>query len=516
MIRSALVVAAGLCLSSVASADPATVDTSHIPVQVGTVAPGQGPRVVVDLPAGYQGTRPIAASGESNLLYLNRCTGGCTVHTAGTDSASSSQTTIGTPGDHVLSEYADAAGDTGTLADDEWNQVLACVKEIYSPFNMTVTDVKPANGLTYTEEIIAGKANELLGAGGAGILGIALLTQDCSPVDNAIAFAFADSHGPNDRVFNICWTAGQEAAHEYGLDHEYSFDDGTSACNDPMTYRTDCGGEKFFRNKQAMCGDVPQANGVIPRACRCGGEQNSHLKILSVFGPGQSTVPAPTVSVTFPAAGATTLGAVVAGKAFSKRGVDHVDLWLNNYKWATTPGAAFGQEGQPESTYTLTVPTTVPNSIVDVQLKAYDDLGLETDSDVLTVTKGAACTDASTCLAGMTCDAGKCEWPAATGALGDVCTYPQFCTSGECTENSNDGMSYCTHDCLPGIADSCEAGYTCFGPDQAHGQCFADDGSGGGGCCSVEGSSGNGWWVHALFGAGVLGLVLRRRNRARA
>jgi len=341
MIRSALVVAAGLCLTSPAWADPeaSAIDTSKVPVQVGTVAPGQGPRVVVDLPPAYLPPKAIAA-GESNVLYLNRCTGGCTVHTAGTDDATAQHTTIGTAGDHVLGEYQDANGNTGAAADAEWSQVVDCVKEIYSPFNMTVTDVKPADGVIYTEEIIAGKSNELLGPAGNGVLGIALLTADCSPVNDAIAFAFANSHAVSDRVFNICWTAGQEAAHEYGLDHEYKFDDGTSACNDPMTYRTDCGGEKFFRNKQAVCGDVPN-NGVYERPCKCGGEQNSHLKILGVFGAGVSTVPPPTVDLSFPADGGT-LGAVVSGHAFSKRGVDHVDLYLNGYKWATAPGAAFG------------------------------------------------------------------------------------------------------------------------------------------------------------------------------
>ena len=85
---------------------------------------------------------------------------------------------------------------------------------------------------------------------------------------------------------NICWTAAQETAHALGLDHEYVFSDGTSACNDPMTYRMDCGGQKFFRNKAAQCGEV----GV--RTCRCGGSQNSHVKIRGVFGDGTSLIAA--------------------------------------------------------------------------------------------------------------------------------------------------------------------------------------------------------------------------------
>src|ERR1041385_4421443 len=241
----------------------------------------------------------------SPYLYLNRCTGGCVVHGTQIDDARQNNSAIPSPGDHTITEYeahVNGTKVTGAAADDEWNQVVQCMKEVYSPFNITVTDQKPV-GLSYTMAIIAGNPQEV-GLDG-GILGIAPLASDCSAQDNVISFSFANWETAPSRVYNVCWTAAQETAHAFGLDHEYQFSDGTSACNDPMTYRFDCGGEKFFRNKAAQCGES------AVRTCRCGGSQNSHVKIRSVFGDGTSIIPAPTCTMTPPTGGTISNGGVV-------------------------------------------------------------------------------------------------------------------------------------------------------------------------------------------------------------
>ena len=110
------------------------------------------------------------------------------------------------------------------------------------------------------------------------------LASDCGAIDNVISLSFANAHGSTSVagcVLNICWTAGQESAHAFGLDHEYAFvADDRSACSDPRTYRSDCGGQKFFRNEAARCGEN------VKRACQCTATQNSHAKLLSVFGAG--------------------------------------------------------------------------------------------------------------------------------------------------------------------------------------------------------------------------------------
>ena len=75
---------------------------------------------------------------------------------------------------------------------------------------------------------------------------------------------------------------GAGNAHAYGLDHGYcrqrQLAVNHSACNDPMTYRNDCGGEKFFRNENANCGETAN-RGCVRR--------HAELALsLSVFGAG--------------------------------------------------------------------------------------------------------------------------------------------------------------------------------------------------------------------------------------
>src|SRR5262249_49841641 len=199
----------------------------------------------------------------SRVLFLNRCAGGCVIHSGGNDARTQTSAIPVGAGPFNVSAYA--------WGDAEWAQVVKCMQEVYSPFNVMVTDVQPTSG-SWHEALIAGDPSEV--GLDAGILGIAPLAGDCSAQDNVISFTFANHHSPTDRVNNVCWTASQESAHAYGLDHEYMFMDGyngNSACNDPMTYRVDCGGEKFFRNHAAVCGEFTARN------CRCGATQNAHL-----------------------------------------------------------------------------------------------------------------------------------------------------------------------------------------------------------------------------------------------
>jgi len=435
----------------------------------------------------------------SQVIYLNNCGSGCTVKPGSTDATADTSELVTQQAQ--FNEYAWMPG--------EWAQVVQCVKEVYSPFNVTVTDVRPTGA--FNEAIVAGNPQDVGLPSGVG--GVGQLTNDCSPLTNAVSFAFAESavdifaqEDGGSRVNGICWVIAQEVAHLYGLDHEYMFTDGTSACNDPMTYRSDCGGEKFFRNKAAQCGEFGP-----PRVCKCGGLQNSHAKLLALFGEGQSIVPAPTSMILAPTGGTVSSGFAVSATAGSARGVDHVELWLNNHNWKSVPGNLFGNQGQPNpSNYSLIAPSNVPDGIIDVVAKAYDDLGLETDSQTVTVTKGAPCASAATCLTGQKCDGGKCYWDPPTGMLGDKCTYDEFCVSGMCQDS--DIGQYCTQSCVVNSDGACPATFDCIATSDTQGVCLPH-GGGGGGCCSVGPESRRGVWAHIGLGLFVFGLVLRRRRR---
>ena len=448
------------------------------------------------------GTGTCYGDGTTQCTADAQCSGTCP---AGGGSCSG-----GTHAGTTCTSDADCA-DTCDTADYEWNQVMQCIKDVYSPFNVMVSDVPPAGASSYTEDILAGQPADIGYGGGAGVGGIA--PGGCDARNNILSFSFSNINwgSGQDRIWTLCGVAAQETAHAFGLEHEYQVLDAYTAnmgstCNDPMTYRTDCGGEKFFRDAPAYCGEFMQ------RDCVCGGTQNSYQKILDVFGPGQSIVPPPTSQILLPAANAmVSNGFNVAAQAGSRRGVTKVELWLNGYKWGEAPGAAFGANGQPNpAVYQIKAPNNVPDGVIDVVVKAYDDLGAETDSQTVTVTKGAPCTDASMCATGQKCAMGKCFWDTPSGQLGDPCTYDQFCTTGLCSPTTSDQV--CSQPCTVGISDSCPAKFDCLMQNGIQGFCYPHDTGGGGGCCNAGGSP-RGIWLTAGLAAMVLGLVMRRRRR---
>ena len=546
MLRSLSPWVVVVALAAVATAAPPTSTPTTPPGP--STGPAGGFRAVMDTPSTAFTPDPMV----SPRLFLNRCVGDCSVTGSTMNDARVNQSTVpcaggascsnggctcssGSSGTYTIGEFTNVYGDKGAngtctgdgttkctmdadcttaggtcdTADLEWSQLVQCVKEVYSPFAITVTDQEPTGGVSFSEDIVAGQPSDI-GFGGVGILGISPYPHigDCTAHDNVISFSFANAHPAADRILNLCWTVSQESAHAFGLDHEYSFTDSTafgsdSACNDPMTYRNDCGGEKFFRNVTANCGEY------ATRTCACGGAQNSYQKLLNVFGAGTSLIPAPTATIETPAAGPVQNKFVVHASAGSKRGVTRVELWLNGFKWASVGGAMFGQNGQLDpSEYTLTAPGDVPDGVIDIVVKAFDDLGAEGDSATVTVTKGQPCTDASMCAKGQKCDSGKCYWDPASGQLGDPCTYPQFCQSGICMGTADEQV--CTQDCIFGADGSCPNGLDCVQTSGTNGICFPPEKSGG--CCSV-GHEAGAPWAEAGLGLMVLGLVMRRRRR---
>ena len=460
--------------------------------------PGEGRRITVP----YTGpARPVAAQ-TSQYIYMNRCKGGCPVKKGSDDARALTSSIAATDG--IVGEFQNDQGLTGAAADAAWAALVTCVQEVYSPFAVTVSDQLPINGVGYTMAIAAGQPGDI--GLDTGILGVGLGT--CTPLDNVISFSFANHEGGTGqkRMLDTCWTIAQETAHNFGMDHEYQFTDGQSACSDPMTYRMDCGGQKFFRNKPAVCGEY------VGRVCSCGGAQNSVSHLTKTLGAGISSIPAPSIVLSTPAAGDAVQNSFsVHGQAGSRRGVAKVELYLNDHLWATAPGAAFGVNGQPNpSDYLVTAPANVPDGVIDVQLKAYDDLDNKTDSAIVTVHKGAACTTAASCLTGQKCDAGKCFWDAPVGVLGDTCTYNEFCTTGMCQQS--DIGQYCTQACVVGSVDGCPATFDCIATSETGGVCLPQS-TGSGGCCSVGHGDHRLPWAPIGLGAVAFGFVFRRRRR---
>lgn len=444
---------------------------------------GAGARAEVDGPGGGDARVPprpdidIASDHVSKIIFLNRCSSGCLIQPGPNDARTNTSsipdsTSYINPFEH---------------GDEVWNEVLQCVREIYAPYDVQVTDVDPGENLFHHEAIVAGDWNEIGYPYPIG--GVA--PSQCVPRNNVISFTFANGFGPNAQ--RICEVIGQETAHSFGLEHAFD-------CSDPMTYLNPCG-RQFFRDKTTPCGEYEAMD-----QCQCGGSaQNSHRWLRTVLGATQTPVPGPEVEILDPATDTAVTGAfTIRATATHMRGIGHVDLYVNGTQYGTLDGFASTEQSR---IYEMTVPADLPDGIMDVDIRAYNDIESETIATV-TVTKGAPCASADSCLAGQQCEQGRCFFPPATGQLGDACVADAECLSGLCPTSGTE--RYCSEWCFPTEAEqTCPMGFSCQEVSANQGVCWPSNG-GGGGCNAGPG----GGWLGGLWIVGWIGglLALRRRR----
>lgn len=439
----------------------------------------------------------VAAADISHLIYMNRCDGDCEVEASGRDNSLTNESRIptinGVSGQSLLSAWR--------WDDATWDALVACVADVYAPYDVQIVTEDPSPAFHH-EIMVAGYGTDLgytpqqspggVAAGGAG----------CDPADNALSFVFANQ---SSSIAYLCAAVAQESGHSFGLpDHIYD-------CTDPMTYLALGGGcgEKFFRNKLMPCGEFQ------PGICRCGGARvNTHFQLLQVFGPGEPPPP-PTASIGYPMDGATITGNTsVSVAASDRRGIARIELYFNGWLW--------GRYDQPESitppysppaAYLIDPDDGFPDGVIDIEARVFNDLEVPTSVSI-TVTKGAPCTSADTCLDGQRCDDGRCLWDAPTGQLGDACTFDEFCEGpstfdGVCHAEAD--LSMCTRACFTGPNDNCPDGFACK----------PNDGASGAGVCwlpppeetCADCSGGGGGQAPVLMTLALGAFVLRRRKR---
>jgi hypothetical protein len=277
--------------------------------------------------------QPGVEGGGQHILFLNRCTGGITI-TQGVDNSSTNTSSI-VSGSINLPEYP--------FGDAAWNEVLDGTRDIFAPFGITVTDVDPGN-TPHDEVIVCGSDND---AGFPGSAGVAPFT--CGVIANVITYVFPATIG-NDARFTI-ETVAQEAAHGWGLDHEFK-------CEDPMTYLLDCG-DKSFQNGAYPCGEYEA------RACMCGGnDQNSFAIIMDLFGPGTPDTQAPSASIVMPADGQQFMPGddfTITVSTADDGAVQSVALYLDGAfagEDTTAPFEGWAASDVPEGTHELYVEAT--------------------------------------------------------------------------------------------------------------------------------------------------------------
>lgn len=446
-----------VCAGSVAGAG-----TAHA-----QLAPRPQP-VIVRVPV----VTPPAAEPSSRLIFMHRCpTVGCVIRPgadnsgADTSSIPDQQVTIGgfKQGDVI------------------WQRVMDCMRATYAPFNIGVTDVDPGNSVPHFENIVGGRPTELR-ADLAGAGGVAPFT--CGEIPNAVSFTF-DVYGPDSDA--LCWTAAQEVAHAFGLEHEYN-------AADPMTYLNGGPPMKRFQATDSACGEFQ------PRQCECTGgtTQNSYQHIIDLFGPGVPT--APTVAITAPTEGKKVQPRfVVRVNAEDDVGIDRLELWID--------GADTGVVAKTKP-YKLIAPDTYEPGPHTVEVRAYDVQDTPATA-TLEVDLGPPCTASNGCSGADVCVMGVCvPGPNAAGGLGSYCNANTECLSGQCIGDTM-GNKFCVESC-DGSAGSCPEDFSCIdsGNGAADGVCWFTDS---GGCCDAGGHPAG----PMVLGASVIGfLVLRRRPGA--
>jgi hypothetical protein len=415
--------------------------------------------------------QPPTAKAASKIVFVKRCFGNCDVFFAPVDDSRTGASSIAQQGG------TRRIGDF-TQDDAVWQEMMACVKTTFAPFDLTITDVKPPDTSSYYMNMVGGKPTDLrsdiTNAGGVAPF-------DCGEIPNAITYTF-DVYGPDPE--SLCWTVAQEIAHAFGLEHEF-------LQKDPMTYLA---GDmpKRFRDVDAPCGELEQF-----ARCDCRSTpQNSYRHIVNMFGPGVPTPPELTIK--FPIEGkATQPGFVAVAHALDDVRIDRVELFVDG-TMVTQATMSFGDQFELPTTDFGAGPHTL-------EIRAYDVQGV-VQTQTMDFTQGPPCTKSTVCTGADVCVSGVCvAGPETPGGLGSVCSTDNECVSHRCVSGGEGSHKYCVDECSVGNAQSCPDEFSCIAAGD-EGVCWPTPG---GGCCDA----GTGPQGPILLALGLGVLILRRRAR---
>ena len=156
------------------------------------------------------------------------------------------------------------------IDDDTWQATVDCMREIYAPFDVTITDEDPGD-VPHIEAVFGGSPVDV--GLPENVAGVSPFTEDCAIIERSIVFAFTDVM--NDDPRTVCEVAAQEVAHSFGLDHEL-------LASDPMTYLPYVG-ERTFQDDMVSCGEYGNRMcGINGSVCRQ--RQNSFQLLAARLG----------------------------------------------------------------------------------------------------------------------------------------------------------------------------------------------------------------------------------------
>jgi hypothetical protein len=188
------------------------------------------------------------------------------------------------PGDNDSSNDVSSIVDAPTavagwdIDQETWDETVACVKGMYSRFDVVVTDEDPGD-VPHIEAHFGGHPNDV--GLPDNVLGVSPFTTDCSIIERSIVFTFTDVMEDDPQM--MCEVMSQEIAHSFGLDHEM-------LAEDPMTYLPYFG-NRSFQNEMASCGEYGQRMcGISGSVCR---QQQNSVALLTARLGANPNAPAP-------------------------------------------------------------------------------------------------------------------------------------------------------------------------------------------------------------------------------
>jgi MYXO-CTERM domain-containing protein len=493
MMRTTVAVFLGLAAS--AAAAPATTTS--------TISPLSGKTVYFERNGGQFGMHFVAPEAlpattpavDTHVIFMNKCTGGCTVATGTTDN----RTDKSDIGHGNLTQFSQSA--------TVWNQVMTCMQSTFAQFNVTITDVDPGT-TPHMEVMVAGLGSQI--GEPSGVLGVADFpcqsVGNCQTfMSNALVFDFANDPYYSNNALEICSTAAQEIAHTWALDHVVDK-------TDPMTYNSYVG-MRLYKDNQKCGSDCQGGQSPFGLTCTGSGGNATHLcsgnnqatqnevsLITQLFGGSAPDTTPPTVMIMAPNNNASVMpGFTITATVTDDQAVASAEAKLD--------GTSLGVK--TATPYSWTAPATLSQGSHTIVVTGTDLKG-NTAMATETVVYGSGCMHDSDCTgANEVCNAGVCvAGPGASGGLGSPCTSNSDCASGSCGDDGA-GNKYCVSGCNP-MASTCPSGFSCLPTAGDQGVCWpgADSGGGTGGC----NSAGNHGAPLLLLGLGAMFLIRRRRH----
>lgn len=151
-----------------------------------------------------------------------------------------------------------------------WAETVACVREIYAPFAVTITEEEPGN-VPYIQAVFGGSPLDLdLPRSYAGI---SPFRGDCAVIERSIVFAFTDILPPDPQ--KVCHVIAQEIGHSFGLDHVLGDSDPMSTAHKP--------GKRAFIDQDAACGESSPRKCGLPSST-CSATQNTFSLLAERIG----------------------------------------------------------------------------------------------------------------------------------------------------------------------------------------------------------------------------------------